>query len=68
MSTKKSSENIENLKLLKIDYDKGLVSVLIGAGFSRNVSNLYMDWNTLLEDLINDLFKLEIYCCCVVFR
>lgn len=60
MSTKKSSENIENLNSLKIDYDKGLVSALIGAGFSRNVSNLYMDWNTLLEDLINDLFKLEI--------
>ncbi|XTB52241.1 SIR2 family protein [Fusobacterium nucleatum] len=60
MSTKKSSENIKNLESLKTDYDKGLVSALIGAGFSRNVSNLYMDWNTLLEDLINDLFKLEI--------
>ena len=60
MSTEEKNENIENLRSLKGDYDKGLVSALIGAGFSRNVSDLYMDWNTLLEDLINDLFKLEI--------
>ena len=55
-----ANNNIENLKELKKDYDRGLVSALIGAGFSKNVSSLYLDWNSLLEDLIDDLFKLEI--------
>ena len=55
-----ANNNIENLKALKKDYDKGLVSALIGAGFSKNVSSLYLDWTSLLEDLIDDLFKLEI--------
>lgn len=55
-----ANNNIENLKALKKDYDNGLVSALIGAGFSKNVSSLYLDWTSLLEDLIDDLFKLEI--------
>lgn len=55
-----ANNNIGNLKELKKDYDRGLVSALIGAGFSKNVSSLYLDWNSLLEDLIDDLFKLEI--------
>ena len=54
------NNNIENLKALKKDYEKGLVSALIGAGFSKNVSSLYLDWTSLLEDLIDDVFKLEI--------
>lgn len=54
------NNNIENLKALKKDYENGLVSALIGAGFSKNVSSLYLDWTSLLEDLIDDLFKLEI--------
>ena len=54
------NNNIVNLNELKKDYDRGLVSALIGAGFSKNVSSLYLDWNSLLEDLIDDLFKLEI--------
>ena len=55
-----ANNNIENLKALKKDYDNGLVSALIGAGFSKNVSSLYLDWTSLLEDLIDDVFKLEI--------
>ena len=55
-----ANNNIVNLNELKKDYDRGLVSALIGAGFSKNVSSLYLDWNSLLEDLIDDLFKLEI--------
>ena len=55
-----ANNNIENLKALKKDYDNGLVSALIGAGFSKNVSSFYLDWTSLLEDLIDDLFKLEI--------
>ena len=55
-----ANNNIGNLKELKKDYDRGLVSALIGAGFSKNVSSLYLDWTSLLEDLIDDLFKLEI--------
>ena len=55
-----ANNNVENLKSLKKDYDNGLVSALIGAGFSKNVSSLYLDWTSLLEDLIDDLFKLEI--------
>ena len=54
------NNNIENLKALKKDYENGLVSALIGAGFSKNVSSLYLDWTSLLEDLIDDVFKLEI--------
>lgn len=54
------NKNIENLEFLKEDYNKGLVSALIGAGFSKNVSPLYLDWTSLLEDLIDDSFKLEI--------
>lgn len=54
------NNNIENLKALKKDYENGLVSALIGAGFSKNVSSLYLDWTSLLEDLIDDLFKIEI--------
>ncbi|MBF1414269.1 MAG: SIR2 family protein [Prevotella histicola] len=55
-----ANNNIENLNELKKDYDRGLVSALIGAGFSKNVSSLYLDWTSLLEDLIDDIFKLEI--------
>lgn len=51
--------NIENLSLLKKEYSSGSVSALIGAGFSKNVSPLYMDWDTLLQDIIEDLYKLE---------
>lgn len=55
-----ANNNIGNLKELKKDYDNGLVSALIGAGFSKNVSSLYLDWTSLLEDLVDDIFKLEI--------
>lgn len=55
------NNDTRNLKSLKDDYNKGIVSALVGAGFSKNVSSsLYMDWSTLLEDIIDDLFKLEI--------
>ncbi len=41
---------------LKQAYDQGFASVLVGAGFSMNVSNiLYSNWNILLSDLIWDI-------------
>lgn len=54
------NKNVANLQKLKENYDEGVVSALIGAGSSKNVSNSFMDWDTLLQDLIDDLFKLEI--------
>ena len=55
-----ANNNIENLKALKKDYDNGLVSALIGAGFSKNVSSLYLDWTSLLEDLIDDFISVPL--------
>ncbi|HET7733287.1 MAG TPA: hypothetical protein VFK73_05550, partial [Paludibacter sp.] len=36
------------------------LSVLIGAGFSKNVSNLFLDWNALLYDLVKELYEPQI--------
>ncbi len=41
-------------------YDKGLVSALVGAGFSKNVSNLFLSWGELLHDMIGELYEIDI--------
>ena len=45
---------------LRDRYDKGLVSALVGAGFSKNVSNLFLGWGELLHDMIGELYETDI--------
>lgn len=45
---------------LKECYDNGQVSALVGAGFSKNVSNLFLSWEELLHDMISNLYEIEI--------
>lgn len=46
----------KNLELLRNHLRNGRVSVLVGAGFSLNVSNKYLSWTGLLRDLVIDLY------------
>lgn len=45
---------------LKECYDNGQVSALVGAGFSKNVSNLFLSWGELLHDMISKLYEIDI--------
>lgn len=45
---------------LKECYDNGQVSALVGAGFSKNVSNLFLSWGELLHDMISILYEIDI--------
>lgn len=40
------------LKKLKEQHDKRTVSVLVGAGFSKNAIPSYPGWDELLRDLV----------------
>ncbi|WP_303919397.1 SIR2 family protein [Draconibacterium sediminis] len=51
---------VEALKLLKEQIYNGKVSVLIGSGFSKNVSGNFPDWTELLEDMACELYDDEI--------
>lgn len=55
-----SSDIVIHLKNLKEKYQKGLVSVIVGAGFSRNACEDYPLWQDLLSDMVVDLYKEEI--------
>lgn len=48
------------LERLKNDYNNSLISALIGAGFSKNISDLFPNWAELLHDMINDLYSVDI--------
>lgn len=48
------------LEELRRRINAGEVSALIGAGFSRNVSNEFPLWDGLLSDMVCELFKPEI--------
>lgn len=48
------------MKNILDSYDKGLVSALVGAGFSKNVSNLFWGWGELLQDMIGVLYEIDI--------
>lgn len=51
--------SIQNLEKLKQSYDDGLVSALVGAGFSKNVYKSYPSWPELLEDIVKKLYPSE---------
>ena len=55
-----STEIKSHLESLKSLYQKGLVSVMIGAGFSKNVCTKYPNWNELLSDLVIELYERSI--------
>lgn len=50
----------ELLKKLKEQHDKRTVSVLVGAGFSKNAISTYPAWDELLKDLVMDLYGQQI--------
>lgn len=52
--------SIELLQKLKEQHDKHSVSVLVGAGFSKNAIQEYPDWNELLRDLVMELYGQKI--------
>ena len=49
--------SVELLEELKEQHDKRSVSVLVGAGFSKNAISSYPDWDGLLRDLVQDLYS-----------
>lgn len=51
--------SMQNLKKLKAAYDEGLLSALVGSGFSKNVYGEYPSWPELLEDIIMELYPTE---------
>ena len=53
-------EPISILRNLASDYSEGKISALVGAGFSKNVSLSYLNWNELLIDMYKDVYSEEI--------
>lgn len=51
---------LEQLENLREKYRKGLVSVIVGAGFSRNACEEYPSWKELLLDMVVELYKDDI--------
>ncbi|MGG5577590.1 SIR2 family protein [Myroides sp. C15-4] len=58
--TTQVNDSIKELEKLKEKLDTGQMSVIIGAGFSRNASDLFPLWTDLLEDLVLDLYGTKI--------
>lgn len=50
----------DGLDELRNRYQKGEVSALIGAGFSKNVYSDYPSWDELLKDMVKELYQSEI--------
>ena len=53
-------EQKEILNKLVSDYNEGKLSALVGAGFSKNVSRCYLNWNELLVDMYKEVYSEEI--------
>lgn len=53
-------EELTALEQLRQDYKQGIMSALVGAGFSLNVSNHYLTWNGLLYDMVFDKYESQI--------
>ena len=52
--------SVELLRRLKEQHDKHTVSVLVGAGFSKNAIPSYPDWDGLLRDLVLEVYGMKI--------
>lgn len=56
-----SSNYIEALEKIKKELHRGGTSVLVGAGFSKNINHsAFPDWRELLRDIVFELFEHEI--------
>ncbi|MFA9388754.1 MAG: hypothetical protein ACERKD_03050 [Prolixibacteraceae bacterium] len=55
-----NNTSIKALDKLKEKLLKGEMSLLIGSGFSKNVSDKFPDWSELLNDMIYEMYKPEI--------
>lgn len=53
-------EELTALEQLRQDYKQGIMSALVGAGFSLNVSNHYLTWNRLLYDMVFEKYESQI--------
>ena len=53
-------EQKEIFNKLVLDYKEGKLSALVGAGFSKNVSYRYLNWNELLVDMYKEVYSDEI--------
>lgn len=53
-------EELTALEQLRQDYKQGIMSALVGAGFSLNVSNHYLTWNGLLYDMVFEKYESQI--------
>lgn len=53
-------QSVDLLKKLKEQHDKHTVSVLVGAGFSKNAIKDYPGWDELLRDLVLDVYGQKI--------
>ena len=53
-------KDLTALEQLKKDYEQGIMSAFVGAGFSLNVSNQYLTWNGLLYDIVFEKYKDDI--------
>lgn len=51
---------IEQLSKLKEKYQQHRVSVMVGAGFSKNACSKYPSWNQLLYDMVIELYQDDI--------
>ena len=51
---------LNQLAELKKQYQKDLVSVMVGAGFSKNACPEFPSWNELLYDMVDDLYQGDI--------
>lgn len=48
---------LEQLSELKKQYQKGHVSVMVGAGFSKNACPEFPSWNELLYDMVEEMYQ-----------
>ena len=46
-------EEKDILEEIRDCYNNGLLSVLVGAGFSENVSDSFLGWGELLHEMVN---------------
>lgn len=51
----------KQIEELKKRIDENVLSFVIGAGFSKNVSKVFLDWKGLLKDMIIEMYDIKPY-------